>query len=252
MYKEDNDALVCIIKDNPVVEDAIKNIISDNKKVTSMFIHELRNPLSLIKGTLQYIELKHPETKEFKYWDQLHDLTNDLENMMSDFSQFNTCNSIKKADVDLLTLITVIKDNFMPQASNQQIELSMTVDEGCGELFSSYSCDAAKIKQVLSNLIKNAFEATVPGNFIHIGLGCLPAEEDTLSKLSITISNNGLPIPESEIGSIFDPFVTYKKGGTGVGLALARRVVDLHFGSISVTSNGNLTSFEILLPIFNT
>ena len=46
---------------------AIQKIMDDNKRLTSMFIHELRNPLSLIKGTLQYIEIKHQEVKEYKY-----------------------------------------------------------------------------------------------------------------------------------------------------------------------------------------
>lgn len=59
-------------QDNRTIdEDAIQNILKDNQEITSVFIHELRNPLSLIKGTLQYIEIKHPEAKDYKYWSQL-------------------------------------------------------------------------------------------------------------------------------------------------------------------------------------
>ncbi|MBH1941025.1 HAMP domain-containing histidine kinase [Mobilitalea sibirica] len=250
MYSEiNNDTITNLIKSNPDFEAVIQKIIQDNKQTTTMFVHELRNPLSLMKGTLQYIEAKHPETKDFKYWDQLHELVHDLENMMADASLLNTCNSIKKEKCDLLSLIKGMKNNFMPQAINQNIDLDIILRPGCETYFSSYECDCAKIKQVLSNLIKNAFEATTPGNFIHIILDYLAGNQQIPQKLSIQVSNNGLPIPEDEINSIFIPFVTYKKGGTGVGLAVVKKIIDLHYGSVSVTSKEEETCFTILLPL---
>lgn len=245
----DNDTLASLIKAYPLFGTAIENIMDSNKKTTSMFIHELRNPLSLMKGTIQYIETKHPETREYKYWDQLHDLVKDLENMMADASLLNTCNSINKDTTDLLALIHQVKNNFMPQAINQKIDLSIKVEEGCEPYFTSYSCDAGKLKQVMSNLIKNAFEATSQGDFIHITLRYLPAQGEALPKLSVVVSNNGLPIPEYEIGHIFTPFITYKKGGTGVGLAIVKKIIELHYGTICVSSDESLTSFTILLPL---
>ena len=102
---------------------------------------------------------------------------------------------------------------------------------------------------IFSNLIKNAFEATVPGNFIHINLRHLPSEFPKPSKLSIEISNNGQPIPEYELKDIFVPFVTNKKGGSGIGLAIVKKVIDLHYGNISVNSDEDLTSFTVQLPL---
>lgn len=250
MFSEtDNDTLASLIKANPVVETAFQNIFDDHKKTTSMFIHELRNPLSLMKGTIQYIETKHPETREYKYWDQLHELVQDLENMMSDASMLNTCNTIKKEPTNLMALINQVKNNFMPQAVNMKIDLSLKTEEGCAPYFETYSCDSGKLKQVMSNLIKNAFEATSPGNFIHISLNYLPDTGEFLPKLCVVVSNNGNPIPDYEIGSIFTPFVTYKKGGTGVGLAVVKRIIELHYGSVTVSSDDALTSFTILLPL---
>jgi signal transduction histidine kinase len=245
----DQDSLAYLIKENPTLETVIQNILVDYKRTTSMFIHELRNPLSLMKGTLQFIELKHPETKDFKYWGQLQELVHDMEIMMSDASQLNTCNNINKDIHNLLALLNTIMNNFMPQAAEKQIDLAMEIEDGCEAYYSSYSCDAIKLKQVFANLIKNAFEATSPGSFIHIYLKYLPGEEDILPKLSIRISNNGLPIPEEELESIFLPFVTYKKGGTGVGLAVVKKIIELHYGTISVASDESLTSFTILLPL---
>lgn len=227
--------------------EAAKNNPTDNlSKITSMFLHELRNPVSLIKGTLQYIELKHPEAKEYKYWDQLSASLGDMENMISEFSQFNTY-SIKKAYVNLQALITSVRDSYMPQAVRQQVELILTEEEGCRKYFNLYSCDAPKIKQVLGNIIRNAFEAVLPGSYIRISLG-LKQSADALKMLSITISNNGPAIPEGELEHIFEPFVSYKKGGTGIGLALAKKIIELHDGSINVRSDEEQTCFEILLP----
>ena len=244
-----NDELACIIKANPEFDTIIQTITTQNKKTTSMFVHELRNPLSLLKGTIQYIETKHPETKEYKYWNQMQDLVNDMEHMMVDVSLLNTCNTLNKENIDLISLVTGIKNNFMPQAVILQVDLNLKIEPGCDPYFSSYHCDPAKLKQVFSNLLKNAFEATIPGNYINITLRYLPGEEQLPSKVFIQIVNNGLPIPADEIESIFLPFVTYKKGGTGVGLAVVKRIIDLHYGSISVKSFEKATSFTVLLPL---
>lgn len=250
MFSENyNDTLANLVKANPELEGIIQNMVAENKKSISMFVHELRNPLSLIKSTLQYIETKHPETKDYKYWDQLQDLIYDLEHMMADASLLNTYTMISKETSDLLSLISSLKNSFMPQAANHQVDLELILKEGCEPYFSSYSFDPAKMKQVLSNLIKNAFEATTPGNFIRIILSYLPNEDSSAPKLSIVICNNGSPIPEEIMDKIFLPFVTYKKGGTGIGLAIVKKIIDLHYGSISVASNEKLTSFTILLPL---
>jgi signal transduction histidine kinase len=244
-----NDTLACMVKSNPELETAIQTIIDQNKQTTSIFVHELRNPLSLLKGTIQYIEAKHPESKGFKYWNQLQDLVNDIEHMIVDVSLLNTYNHLDKEIIDLSALVDNVSNSFMPQAIAQQIELTLTTDPDCVSYFQSYLCDQQKLKQALSNLVKNAFEATCPGNYIHIHMSYLPEDHDSPKKLSLQISNNGSPIPEDEIGTIFTPFVTYKKGGTGVGLAVVKKIIDLHYGSIRVTSNENSTSFTILLPL---
>lgn len=252
MFSEvNNDNLACMVKSNPEFETILQTIIDDYKKTTSMFVHELRNPLSLLKGTIQYIELKHPEAKEYKYWDQVQDLIDDMERLMADASLLNVCNYIYKENVNLITLVNGITSSFMPQALTRGIELSLTIDPENETYFSSYPCDAGKLKQVMNNLIKNAFEATSPGDFIHIDLSYLLGESPTPPKLSLSISNNGQPIPADALQNIFVPFVTYKKGGTGVGLALVKKIVDLHYGSINVESSKTLTSFTVQLPILD-
>lgn len=244
-----NDVMAYMIKSHPELEPIIQTIIEDNKRTISTLVHELRNPLSLIKGTLQYIETKYPEATEYKYWSQLHELVNDMECMMTDASLLNTCNSLNKQDTDLYELINSVKSNFMPQASSRQVNLTLAMASEARSYYGSFYCDSQKMKQVFSNLIKNALEATQSGNFIHISLDAIPGEGQIPAKLVIKISNNGLPIPEDEIDTIFVPFVTYKKGGTGIGLAVVKKIIDLHYGSITVRSDEKLTDFTIMLPL---
>jgi signal transduction histidine kinase len=244
-----NDTLACMVKSNPELEAIIQAIIAQNKQTTSIFVHELRNPLSLLKGTIQYIEMKHPETKEFKYWNQMQNLINDMEHLMVDASLLNNYNQLNKDTADLSVLVKNVVNSFMPQAITQQIKLILTIAPNSHTYFSSYYCDQQKLKQALSNLVKNAFEAALPGNYIHINMNYLPEENDISGKLSIQISNNGSPIPRDEIDTIFTPFVTYKKGGTGIGLAIVKKIIDLHYGYLSVTSDDISTTFTILLPL---
>jgi len=250
MYSEsNNDALACIIKSNPGIEQLIASIQAEHKKDMSMLVHELRNPLTLLKGTIQYIESKHPEAKDYKYWDQLHELIADMEHIMADASLLNAYNHINKEEINLILLVQNIVNSFMPQAYNKNIDLSYSVEADYEDLFSSYLCDATKLKQAITNLVKNAFEAVQPGNFIHIDLKYLPKKDSSPAKLSIIISDNGTPIPQELQENIFTPFVTYKKGGSGIGLAIVKKVVDMHFGCISVESNEALTTFTIQLPL---
>jgi len=250
LFSEQNsDSFAYMVKSHPELEKMIQTIIDENKRTTSMFVHELRNPLSLLRGTIQYIETKHPETVEYKYWSQLQDLVNDMEHMMADASILNNYNSLAKENTDLITLVNNVKNSFMPQASSKQIDLCLTIEPGCEPYFISYYCDALKLKQALSNLIKNAFEATKPGDYIHLGLCHVLGTDQVPPKLVIQIINNGLPIPEYEIDNIFVPFVTYKKDGTGIGLAVVKKIIDLHYGSISVISNDEIIQFTILLPL---
>lgn len=244
-----NDTIAGLIRSNPDLEPVFQHMIKVFNNCTSVFIHELRNPLTVMKSMIQYIEYKHPETKKYKYWSQLEPLLMEMECMMADASTLNLCTSIKKEECNLLDLLQQVTDNFQPQALSKQMDLSLIISEEDESYYRSYYCDSSKIRQVFCNLVKNAMEATNPGDYIHINLGHLPENGSAPAKLSLEFCNNGSLIPEDEIHTIFNPYVTYKDGGTGIGLAIAERVISLHFGQILVSSTEDETCFTILLPL---
>ncbi|HHU72486.1 MAG TPA: HAMP domain-containing histidine kinase [Clostridiales bacterium] len=249
MLSKINNNLSCFVKDNPEAELAIQNILDENKRHMSVFAHELRNPLSLIKGTLQYIETKHPEAKDYKYWDQIPELVNDMERMISDALTLNKLDTLTKASTNLVHFINGIYNGYKQLALKQGKKINLTVDPECETQLTSYLCDQSKLKQAICNLIQNAFEATVQEDYINIHLGIIQEDNVSPGSLTIQVTNNGLPIHDKELENIFTPFVTYKKGGTGIGLAMVNKIVKLHCGHITVSSNPNATTFSIFLPL---
>lgn len=249
LLKSDNDNLGYCTKYSPEAELAIQNILNENKQTMSVFAHELRNPLSLIKGTLQYIETKHSEVKDYKYWDQIPELIKDMERMISDALALNKLNTLDKSNTNFVSFINCIYKGYTQIALSQGKDLKLTIEPECDTYLSSYLCDPARLKQAICNLIQNAIEATVSGDYINIHLAIVHEEGISPRKFAIQIINNGLPILDDEIQNIFTPFVTYKKGGTGIGLSVTKKIIELHYGTIAVTSVPSATTFTIILPL---
>ena len=111
--------------------------------------------------------------------------------------------------------------------------------------------DADKLRQVILNILRNSLEAVAEGGRIRV---CL-TQADTPSgpRLRTEISDNGRGIPAKDWENVFEPFYTTKASGIGLGLAIARKILEQHDGTIRVSAQEDWGScFEILLPIANT
>jgi signal transduction histidine kinase len=103
--------------------------------------------------------------------------------------------------------------------------------------------DSDQIHQVFLNLLLNAVQATEGAGTVWVEIG---TEE---GMAAVTVSDTGRGIPEHQLSQIFRPFFTTKGNGTGLGLSLARRIVEEHHGQITVASIvGKGTRFQVLLP----
>ena len=110
--------------------------------------------------------------------------------------------------------------------------------------------NATKLKQVLSNVIRNAIQAMEGGGVLKISTMCAPGPQGD-EELAIRIEDNGVGIDSRVKGKIFDPFFTHAKDeGTGLGLAICRKIIEQqHGGRIEVESSlGEGTTFTIFLP----
>lgn len=245
MYtKEEELKLQELIKSNEEFAFFINKTKENGQLLISQFSHELRNPLTLIKSTVQLIESTHPEARDFKYWTQLNEDINELEALLTDLSLYNNSEKVSIEKQDLLLLLNSVLSTFYPQAEQCGIHLSLTISDNDKPYFTQFPHDRIKIKQVLVNLIRNAFDATNPGNYIHVECKAISP-----THVTIEIQNNGKIIPQDEISTIFEPLVTYKIGGTGLGLAISSRIIKAHNGTIHVSSTEERTSFIITLPL---
>lgn len=220
--------------------------------------HEMRNPLTTIRGYIQILptEMADPEfqeeflTEALREIDRLTELTDSL----LDFSKPISSN-IQPGIVDILVQEVVAQ--VTAQATEKGVELSVALESDNASVL----MDRNRVKQVLLNLILNAFDAigsqssdqTGPGKrsvMISTGRRTGPSSPDGSPYYYISVQDNGPGIPESIRSRLFDPFFTTKERGTGLGLSVSNRIVQEHGGLIQMSSDiGQGTKFTILLPL---
>jgi signal transduction histidine kinase len=116
--------------------------------------------------------------------------------------------------------------------------------------------DADKLKQVVINLVANAFEAIKTGEAVTLAVQANPSiqpsnhsAQSIPSSVCIQVHNSGDPIPTDVLPKLTQPFVTTKTNGTGLGLAIVKRIVEAHNGNLQIESNLETgTTFTVVLP----
>ena len=208
--------------------------------ILSKFSHELRNPLTSMYSALQIIEMQHPEVREFKYWSGL---THDVEYMnelLNQFSDFSKSEQLHLSTFSLRTLLEQVSLSFAVSIVDSGVEYTSKIAPSINQI----TGDKTKLQEVFLNILKNAFEASSPDKTVRLEASA------TDSEVTVVIRDTGCGMTEEQLGTIFEPFVTYKKNGTGLGLAICDLIIQAHGGTIHVDSTPNAgTSFTITLPL---
>lgn len=206
--------------------------------------HEIRNPLTSIKGFLQVLRNKFIVSgmeKEKSYTDIMLieiDRINEL------VSEFLLLSKRKNVSFELVDVPTILKE-ILPIIENEAILHGIAVDyEESGDL-PPVIADRELLKQVFLNIGKNGIEAMGEGG--QLSFSAKADREERL--LLVDIRDTGPGIPGHAIGQIFDPFFTTKTDGTGLGLSVCQRIVHDMGGSIRVSSGSGGTSFTVGIPL---
>lgn len=203
-------------------------------------VHEVKNPIAIISSTLQLIELQVPEVKKNKYWLKLYAELDLVSSILNDFNKLCKCNYHDFKDIDLGELILDVYDGFEPFALKNKVSLSMSLPE---DLFPIVA-DEFKLIEAFTNLLKNAVEAVEYGGHVHISL------MSDNKFVNVIIEDDGCGIETSKLDTIFQPFITYKENGTGLGLPIVKSIMEMHNGTIEVESTIDLgTKFTVSLPL---
>lgn len=221
-----------------------------NTEYLSKFSHELRNPLTLINSSLQLLEKECPAVCESALWPQIRRDMSDVIRLLKDMS--SSLKSPEKAPVVISDLLSEISASFAPSMELKEIrfdtEVSAELTGAC------IGADRQKLRQALTNLLLNAADAVTERKKSDPALSgsvTLSAAREG-SDLCIHVRDNGPGILPERLSTLFDPYVTYKPNGTGLGLGIVRSIAAQHGGTVTVdtrTAPDAFTDFCLRLPL---
>lgn len=203
--------------------------------------HEIRNPLTTIKGFLQ-LSYSNKSSLNQNYLDLLLNELNTVETVINEFlSLANPHHETVFKKVNINNMLQKVIKQFKINAPVINTKIITDIDSRIPFV----ECIENQLQQVFINLIQNAIEATERGGNIYIRVNRI----DNF-KISISFADEGCGIPEERLHRLGEPYYSTKEKGTGIGLMMSYKIVNHHQGEILVSSKiGKGTKVEIILPI---
>jgi len=213
--------------------------------------HELRNPLAPMRSALDVLKLKYGNGDDARvvgaFDRQLRHLTRLVDDLMDASRIAQNRMQLRRSPVDLTALVRGAAHDMAPAIAAARHTLRLSIPDAP----LTVDGDATRLAQVAINLLGNAVKYTPDGGLIDVELGCVDGH------VELRVRDNGIGIPTHALGTIFTMFSQLEQGlerasgGLGIGLALARGIVDLHGGEILVDSAGpgRGSEFTLRLPL---
>jgi len=238
---------------------AVFHDISDLKKAENMrrdFVanvsHELRTPVTIIKGyaeTLLDGTLESNPSSAKRFVEIIHNHSERLTNLVNDILTLSSLES-KEALLELNPMDisgTIAKACMLLQERATQKNITI-INESTGGSLPRILADQGRLEQVMVNLLENAIKYTLEGGAVRL------FTEDVGEFVRVSVADTGIGIPYKDLPRIFERFYrvdearTREQGGTGLGLAIVKHIVQLHGGTVSVSSEtgrGSMFSFTV-------
>ena len=209
-------------------------------KLASGIVHEIRNPLASISGSIELIgEGKQFNASEKKLISIILREVRELNSWTEEFLSFAKPGRPELIEINLKQLIEETVELMQNENIDKTFSIVFNSDDNAYQVLGDYQ----QLKRVFRNLFKNSIEA-VPDN----GLITVTLKNDN-DKTIVKITDTGKGFDIKTIGKVFEPFFTTKEGGTGLGLAIVQRIIEDHNGEISIYNNHpNGAVVEVLLP----
>lgn len=208
-------------------------------------VHEIRNPLNSVGLNLQLIEedLSSVEVRDSdEVLSRIRRIRSEIERLnqiLTDFRRFTGLPPLSFQQCDLGLLIEEVLEFTEPETQSRNIKVARQIQE-----LPSIRLDPDQFKQALWNLIINATQAMENGGRLTLRASA------SSGKVQIDVQDTGNGISPDAANKMFDLFFNTKEGGTGVGLAIVKRVIEGHGGTVRVDSQPNQgATFSIVLPI---
>ncbi len=211
--------------------------------------HDLKTPLTSVIGYLTLLRDEKQLSEELreKYLSISLEKAERLEDLINEFFEITRFNlssiTLEYSSVNLTRLLEQLTYEFQPMLSEKNLTYSLEMERDM-----TLRCDVDQMQRVLDNLLRNAVNYSFEGGTIRIGA----SQEGEYMK--IRFSNRGNTIPKEKLERIFEQFYrldtarSSRSGGAGLGLAIAKEIVELHQGSITARSEDERIEFEVTLP----
>lgn len=230
-------------------EQITKAEIQKKNELIAYLAHDLKTPLTSVIGYLSLLDEAPdiPEKQRRKYINIALEKSNRLEKLINEFFEITRYNLnqmiIEKETVDLYYLMIQLTDEFYPLLNEHKNSIEIKMDKN----LTVYG-DAEKLARVFNNILKNAVYYSYPNTVIEI----FAFTENGYTTVSFT--NKGKTISKSKLDAVFEKFFRLddarntNTGGAGLGLAIAKEIINLHGGTITAESENEITVFTINIP----
>ncbi len=209
-------------------------------RLTASIAHEINNPLQSVQNCLHLATRAELTGKEQrKYLDlanvELERLMNTVQRMLD----FYRPGALEPKRMDLAISLRHVINLLSPQLAGRKIHVSTNFSSKLPQIMAVNS----QIEQVFINLVLNAYDAMPNGGELRIG--ARPAKD----MVEITFHDSGTGVPEDIRNKIFEPFVSTKEGGTGLGLSVSYGIVSAHGGNLDLIPSEAGACFRVTLPV---
>lgn len=212
-------------------------------EISSTIAHEIRNPIAAAKSLVQQMGEDPTSAENVEYGKVALEELDRVERSISHLLKYAKEEEFRFANVNLATVVDSALTEMRGKLDDARVAVARNYIGG-----PIVSGDAEKLRQVFANVIDNAIDALAP--VAEARKIELFVENGRPGVATVRIRDNGSGIAPEKIERIFNPFFTTKEKGTGLGMAIARKIVEAHEGTIEVESEvGRGTEFQIRLPL---
>jgi PAS domain S-box-containing protein len=207
-------------------------------EMAASIAHEIRNPMTTVKGFLQLFKRKEKFSEEHAHFDLMID---ELDRTNSIITEFLSLAKNRIVDLKLLNLNLLIRSLFpllQADALLREMNIELMLDE-----IPEILLDEKEIRQLLINLVRNGFEAMSPGGKMSIRTYL------DKNELVLDVKDNGQGIPPEILDKLGTPFFTTKENGSGLGLAICYSIANRHNAKLEVDSGTDGTTFSLRFKI---
>lgn len=246
--------LSAFIEELTLARDAAESATRAKSSFLANMSHEIRTPMNGVVGLIDLVKLEGLNDKQLTWITSMERSAEALLNVIDDILDFTKIESgklnISPSDFELSPCIESVMDLFYEQATTRNIALTLTIDESAP---TSLFTDQGRLRQILTNLIGNAFKFTTQGSIeVIVGVATIGVRPS----VRVTVSDTGIGIPKDQFDLVFARFqqiesgLTRRYGGAGLGLSICKELASLMGGTMDFESSENSGSqFWFDIPI---